>query len=57
MWVLKMIMKEPSEKELKEAREFIKKLLADPNEFEKWANRVVEGWLKRKHYRRGSVVT
>lgn len=45
-------MKEPTEKELKEAREFIKKLLADPNEFEKWANRVMDGWLKRKRYRK-----
>jgi hypothetical protein len=47
-----MVMKEPSEKELKQARDYIDKLLADPKEFEKWANKVIEGWLKRKRYKR-----
>lgn len=47
-----MVMKEPTEKELKEAREFINRLLGDQKQLEKWAKRVMEGWLKRKRYRR-----
>ncbi len=46
-----MVMKEPGEKELKQARDFIDKLLSDPKELTKWADKVMEGWLK-KHYKR-----
>ena len=47
-----MVMKEPTEKELRQARDFIDKLLSDPKELDRWANKVMEGWLKRKHYKR-----
>ena len=47
-----MVTREPSEKELKQALEYIDKLHANPKELEKWANKVIDGWLKRKHYRR-----
>jgi hypothetical protein len=47
-----MVMKEPSERELKQARDFIDKLLREPKELEKWVDKVMTGWLKRKHYKR-----
>lgn len=48
-----MLTKEPTDKELKEAYEFINKLLSDEKKMEKWADKVMEGWLKRrKRYKR-----
>jgi len=47
-----MVMNEPDEKELRQARDFIFKLLREPKELEKWADKVMAGWLKRKHYKR-----
>ncbi|GEM_PF-3653391 len=48
------MLKEPSEKQYKSALEYIDHLLSDEKEFERWANRVMEGWLKRKGYRKSS---
>ena len=42
------------EEELKKATEYMVKIRSNPQEFERWVDKVMEGWLKRKSYRRSS---
>ncbi len=43
---------ETSESELKHALAYLDKLLSDDTKFERWVDRVMTGWKKRKGYRR-----
>ncbi len=36
----------------KKEREELLQILSDPEESRKWANRVIDGWLKRKRSRK-----
>ena len=45
--------KEPSEEEMKKAMAHIDELLADPVKFDKWLDRAIEAWRKkRRNYKR-----
>ena len=45
--------KEPSKEEMKKAMAHIDELLADPVKFEKWLDRAIRAWRKkRRNYRR-----
>ncbi len=45
--------KEPSEGELKKAMAHIDELLADPVKFDRWLDRAIRAWRKkRRNYRR-----
>lgn len=43
---------ETSESELKNALAYLDELLSDDTKFERWVDRVMTGWKKRKGYRR-----
>jgi len=47
----------PSKEEVEKAVDYLRQLRRDPEEFERWVDRVVEGWLKRKNYRLRSVTS
>ena len=44
--------KEPSKEEMKEAMAHIDELLADPVKFEKWLDRAIRAWRKKRRYYR-----
>ena len=45
--------KEPSQEEMKKAMARIDELLADPVKFEKWLDKAIQAWRKkRRNYRR-----
>ena len=45
--------KEPSQEEMKKAMAHIDELLADPVKFEKWLDRAIQAWRKkRRNHRR-----
>jgi hypothetical protein len=43
-----MALKEPKQKEVEEAIKYLEDLRKDPQKFEKWVDRVMIGWLKKK---------
>ncbi len=38
----------PSQREVDEAFEYLRELRRNPAEFERWADMVVKGWLRKK---------
>lgn len=47
-----MKLRESSQSELKHALAHLDELLADDAKFERWVDRVMAGWKKRRSYRR-----
>jgi len=43
-----MTLEGPSTKEVEEAVKFLEDLRKDPIRFEKWADKVIKGWIKGK---------
>ncbi len=43
-----MSLEQQKAKEAREAIEHLRELRSDPDKFQAWADRVLEGWLRRK---------